>query len=165
MQTPIQLLNLNDLRVLKVIKVLGPDWNRFTGYLHYKRYLTKEYNSETTDILDELILAAIKDLFPDSRLWLNKNILFKGEYEDILERVKGGSSIELTIRFIPQIPYDKIHELYGKDLSEYYERFKLNLMLGADSEKIQDIHKFAISYIPFEKIDEFSRLIKTIDWS
>jgi len=164
MQTPIQFLEINDFRVLKIIRIEGPEWNNFTGYFYYKRFFTKDYNSETNDLLDNLILKSIKELNPKSTLCVNKDVLFKGEFEDILKGYTGGTSIDLTIRFTPHIPFDRIYEIAGKELYEYFPKFKLNLFLSENNEKLKHINNFAISYVPFDEIDNFGKLLKTIDF-
>lgn len=165
METLIQFLSIEDFRVLKIIKIQGPEWNNFTGYIYYKRLLSKKYQSSTPDYIDDLIINSIKELYPGSTLVVNKDILFKGELEDILKGYTGGTSIDFTIRFTPQIPYEKVFSLVGRKFHEYIPKFKLNLFLNEGNEKIHHISDFGIAYIPFEQIDDFNNRIKTIDFT
>jgi hypothetical protein len=161
MKTPIKLLSERAFRVLRVIRVDGPEWNRFTGFISYQRELTHNYQSGTPDYVDELIFETIKHIYPDAFLYVNKNILFDGEFDDILKSFQGGTSIDFTIRFSPSIPYELVTNLVGQEFFEYYPKFKFNLFLNPDSEKIQHIIDYAIAYIPYPELEDFHKKINS----
>jgi len=165
MKSPFQLLPNEKFRVLKVIRVDGPEWNKFTGFISYKRFLTPEYQSLTPDYVDDLIFETIKNIYPNPYLYVNKDILFEGEYEDILKSYQGGTSIDFTIRFSPTIPYEMAAKLVGQEFFEYFPKFKFNLFLNPGNEKIKLIIDFVITYIPFDQIDDFNKKIITFDFS
>ena len=135
METPIEVLKVDELRVLRVIRIEGPDWNHFTGYIHYKRILTPEYSAATIDLLDELIFNALKNLYSNSSRYYNVNIFFKGEYEDYLKTIRGATTLEFTIRLSPEIRVANVWKLTGQRFTEYLPKFKCELYLDPDSDK------------------------------
>ncbi len=162
MKYPINILDKNDFKVIKVIKVIGPYWNLFTGYIIYCRPFTNSYNSETTDLLDVEILNGLKMQFPDSKLILSKSILFKGEFENIKRVYSCGHKIDFTINFMPSITQEMLNEISGKELHSYSLELAMYLMIGSSDEKINEIQRFSIAYISFEQYNEFEKLVQTL---
>ena len=164
MKTPITFLNPLAFRVLKVIRVDGPEWNRFTGFIAYIRRFTRDYQSEKKDYVDDLIFETIRQIYPTAYLYINKDILFEGEKEDLLKYYQGGTLIDFTIRFSPSIPFELVESLAGKEFFEYHPKFEFHLYLNPDDTKIQHINNFAIAYIPFDKLEDFHEKIHLFDF-
>jgi len=164
MEFPAIVLDEKELRVLKVIRVEGPTWNRFIGYISYKRFLTKEYNSDTSDYLDDLILNAITNIYENTSLIFNKNIIFKGQYKDIMKGFSGNQNTNFTIRFTPDFSTQDIWKLVGKEFFEYKPKFKFNLSIAPQSNNLQFIGDIGIEYIPFDKLEDFKQRLKSIDF-
>ncbi|MFT3823923.1 MAG: hypothetical protein QM731_08380 [Chitinophagaceae bacterium] len=160
MTTPIQLLPHEEFKVLKIIRIDGPEWNWFTGHLPYLRtFDPKTYDSMKGDLLDERILSTIQQNYPQATLRYNNDILFKGELEDNLKWIEGGTRKDITIQFFPLIPYDIIAEFVGRDFFAYPFNFQLRLNLGSQNQKLEWIHDFFLCNLPHDKITE---LVKTI---
>lgn len=162
MQHPINLLEQKDLKVLKVIRIVGPYWNLFTGYVLYRRPFSKTYNSDTSDLLDIEILNAIKKQFPDSNLVINKEIFFEEEYESIKKMYSNGHTFDFTITFLPLVSHETLNELSKKRIYGYSQKFSISLMAGVNNEKVNDIQHFSMVSIPIEQYTEFEKLLKTL---
>jgi len=162
MQHPINLFEQKDLKVLKVIRIVGPYWNLFTGFILYSRPFSKTYNSDTSDLLDIEILNAIKKQFPDSNLVINKEIFFVEEYESIKKMYSNGHAFDFTITFLPQVSHGTLNELLEKKIYGYSQKFPIRLMFHANNEKINEIQHFSMVYIAIEQYAEFEKLLKTL---
>ena len=163
METLIQFLDIDKFKVLRVVRVDGPDWNPFTGYVHYKRQFTKEYNSKTFDLLDNLIFDGIKQMYKNSVRYIDKDILFKGEYEDYLKIIKGGKSTKLTLRLTPQIPHDRIWDLVDKELKEYHLPLQFEILLLGNDIRLNHILDFGMINFPFDSKDIIARSLRTLE--
>ncbi|HMV08131.1 MAG TPA: hypothetical protein PK325_01110 [Cyclobacteriaceae bacterium] len=163
MEIPIQFLDLDRLRVLRVIRIDGPDWNSFTGYIHYRRHFTKDYNCKTLDLLDDLIFEGVKQMYKSSTRYIDKDILFKGEYEDYLRIIQGGKMIELTLKLTPQIPHDKIWDLVGREFTEYHLTFPFNLQLLGEDKRLNHVLNFGAVTFPFDSIENIPRILRTFE--
>jgi len=98
----LELLPLNEFIVLKVIQIVGPEWNLFKGYLPYLRtYDSKKYNSYNGDFLDEIILNSLQQTLPQTKTVSTYEILFKGQLEEIMNIIKGVSLKDISIEFFP----------------------------------------------------------------
>lgn len=160
MTTPIQLLPPEEFKVLKIIRIDGPEWNWFSGQLPYLRtFNPKMYDSKKGDLLDEKILLAIQQNYPHATLRLSNDILFKGELEDNLKGIEGSTRKDITIQFSPLIPYDNIAEFVDRELFAYPFNFQLRLNIGSSIQKLEWIHDFFLCNLPYNKITE---LVKTI---
>lgn len=160
MTTPIQLLPFEEFKVLKVIRIDGPEWNWFSGYLPYLRtFNPKTYDSKRGDLLDEKILSAIQENFPQAKVHYSNEILFKEELEDNLKRIEGGTRKDITFQFFPLIPYDNIAEFVGREFFAYPFIFQLRINLGTSNQKLERIHEFFLCNLPYDKI---TQLVKTI---
>lgn len=164
MEIPIRLLQKENFRVLKIIKVEGNEWNHFIGYIFYKRVFTKDYSSQTPDYIDELIFSAISKIYSTASLHLNKDILFESEYEDLMKRYSGNTNKDFTIRFTPDFSKQNIWKLVGKEFTEYHPKFKFNLFLYPQNNNLELVEDFGIGYIPFDKLNDFKDKLKTIDF-
>lgn len=163
MTNPIQLLPAEEFKVLKIIRIDGPDWNRFTAHLPYIRTFNPEkYNSKKGDLLDEKILSSIKEIYPTSLLRYNIDILFKGELEDNLRYIERPTKKDIIIQFFPHIDYDQIRELEGREFSFYPLTFSLRIDISMDKENIQLINDFYRCDIPHAEINELVKTIRVI---
>lgn len=157
----IEFLPISDMRVLKVVQVIGQDWNSFTGYLPYLRiYNPEEYDHENGDLLDQEILNSIRHNYPKSFLRYNVDILFKDQLNDNLSFIDGGTKLKFKIQFTPQIPFDLAPKLAGHTFYAYPKDFEVRMQFGEHNEKQQLINTFYLCSVPYEKIDS---LIKTIE--
>lgn len=162
----ITFLNINDFKVLKIIRIEdNSKWNYFAGYLYYIRKLTKKYKAENTDYIDEMIFNSIKKVYPDSRLVVNKDIMFENQLDDILKSFSGKNDISFKISFIPYVPYDKMFEINDKEIYSYTFEFNFNrISLWTDEEKLKYINNHLQAEIPFDKIEDFNYQIKNIEF-
>lgn len=159
--TALKPLPVEEMKVFKVIRVVGPEWNWFTGYLPYTRTLSKSYDYKNGDLLDENLIAAIKKTYPNSSLVESRLIFLEGELEDRLKAIRGGSQKKFTVNFFPYIdyPYERMFELMGKEFTSYLFDFILRLDISEKNEKFNYIYDSDLCYIDFKIIDE---LVKTI---
>lgn len=161
--TPIELLPMNEFSVLKVLQIEGPEWNWFTGYLPYLRnYNPNVYDSQKGDFLDEKILETVKETLPKSFLRYNEEILFKGQLENRLRTLEGGSRKNITIQFFPLIPFEQAPTMQGRLFTAYPINFDIRLLFREGSEKKHNILDFFLCNLSFDKIDEIIKTIKPI---
>lgn len=159
----IKLLPVDELKVLKVIQIEGPEWNRFTGYLPYTRIFNpKVYDNKAGDILDEKILSVIQHYFPKSFLRYNIEILFKEQLEDNLKTLEGGSRKKVTIQFSPDIPYELLSKFSNRSFYAYPGEFEIRLLFNERSEKMEYINEFYLCSLPFDILDEIVKTVKPI---
>lgn len=163
MNTKIEWLPIEDWKVLKVIKVEdSSNWNYFSGYVYYLRTITPEYDEKTPDFIDQLILNAILEVFPTSRLEFNRNILFKDQLKDTLVRFNGNEDLNFKITFVPYIPNNKIDQIRRMEI--YVYTFEMNFFRTSlnDPDKIKFINTHVQAEIPFGKISDFNKAINYI---
>lgn len=159
----LEVLPAQDVKVLKVIQIEGPDWNRFSGYVAYTReFNPKVYDNIAGDILDERILSTICHYYPNSSLKYNIEIFFKGQLEDNLRMLEGGTRKKITIQLTPDIPYELMSSLVNQTFHAYPLEFEMKLLFGAKSEKLEHINEFYLCSIPYEILDEKAKTIKPI---
>ena len=159
--TTLKVLQVEEIKILKIIRVIGPNWNRFIGHLPYTRTLSNTYDYKKGDLLDESLLESIKKTYPDSVLVENRIIFIEGELEERLRCIRGGSQKKITVNFFPYVdlPYERMHEILGKQMKSYLVDLTLRLDLSEQNEKFQYIYDSELCYINYLLIDE---LIKTI---
>jgi hypothetical protein len=163
MNTPIHLLPPNEFKVLKIIRIDGPDWNWFTGHLPYiRKFDPKVYKSKEGDLLDKQILSAIQDIYPSSLLRYNNDILFTNELEDNLKAIEGGTRKEIIIQFFPLLPYENLDRFIGRQLYAYPISFHLRLNFARQNDKVNLINDFFRCEIPFDKIENLVGTISAI---
>lgn len=159
----IEFLPMEEFQVLKVIKIEGPEWNRFSGYLPYTRIFNpKKYDDKKGDILDEKILSSVQHYFPNSYLRYNIEILFKGQLDDNLQILEGGSRKKITIQFTPDVPYDRLPALASRTYYAYPREFEMRLLFGEKSEKMEFLNGFYLCSLPFDIIDDIVKTVKPI---
>ena len=149
--------------VLKVVQI--EDINKFqyfSGYVYYLRELTKEYNESTPDFIDDMILGAIRNIYPESRLVFNRNMLFKGQKDESLLDYSGKKDLDFKITFMPNVPYDKYDVVNTMKLYSYTKKLFLiyNSMTNSGLELFINTHVQA--EIPFDKIEEFNDKIGSV---
>ena len=156
-------LPVDKMKVLKILRIVGPDWNWFTGYLPYLRTLSPTYDYKSGDLLDENLIEAIRKTYPASSLVENRLILFEGELEERLNAIRLGSQKKFTINFFPYIdyPYERMNELVGKEFKAYLFDFSLRLNISDQNEKYKYIYNSDLCYIDFREIDELVKTIQT----
>ncbi len=161
--TTIEFLPVDELKVLKVLQIVGPDWNKFTGYLPYLRtFNPKIYDHKNGDLLDQKILETMQHYFPNSRLRYNIEILFKGQLEDNLRTLEGGSRKKITLQFSPDIPYEMLGKLAGQSFYAYPWEFEIRLLFNDSKERSELINGFYLCSLPFDNLDEIVKTIKPI---
>jgi len=159
----IEFLPVEEFKVLKVIKVVGNEWNKFSGYLPYiRKFDSINYDSKIGDETDEKILTILRNSFPNSNLWINEEILFKGQLDNLLKSIEGGSRKLITIQFAPLISFNEAPGLAGQTFHAYPFGFDLRLQMGEDKEKMDLINDYFICNVPYKKIDEIIKTIKPI---
>ncbi len=159
------LLDINDMQVLKVIRVQdNSKWTYFAGNLHYTRKMTPNYQSINSDFIDDMIFNSIKKVYPDSRLIVNKDIIWEGQMKDILNAYSGVEDISFKMSFIPMVPYDKMTEIYNMDIYIYTKEFYINRVSIIEKEKLKFMNNHMHADIPFDKIVDFNKKIKTINF-
>lgn len=160
----LKILPKSEFKNLKIIRVVGPEWNSFTGYLPYERTLKNEYDYEQGDELDKNLLEAIQKSFPNSNLLENRLIILEGDLEEQLNRLKSGSEKKLTVNFFPfiDIPIDQLLMHRGRSFNHYLIDFKLRLMISTQNEKYNNINDSVMCDVHYEKIDELIETIKPL---
>jgi hypothetical protein len=160
----LKVLPIEEIKILKVIRVIGPDWNNFTGHLPYTRTLSKTYDYKAGDLLDQNLLESIKKTYPNSLLVENRIILIEGELEERLRYIRGGSEKTFTINFFPYVdlPYERMHELLGKTMTSYLVDLKLRLDISEQNPKYQHIYDAELCYIDYRQIDDLVKTIQTV---
>ena len=88
------LLPITKFRVIRIIQVVDKD--RLIGDLPYLRYFSC-YKSG--DIVDQLILLALKKQFADSKMIMVDNIIYKNDLNNYLESIESGSLLNFYINF------------------------------------------------------------------
>jgi hypothetical protein len=158
-----KMLDINEMEVLKLIRVQeNSSWNYFAGNLYYTRKMTKEYQADSPDFIDEMIMSTIKEVYPDSRLVQNKNIMWENQMDDILQSYLGETDVEFKMTFMPTIPYDRIRELDSNDMKSHTKEFNISRVSLNDIEKLKYMNNHMHAEIPFDKITEFNGLINKI---
>lgn len=161
--TEIEFLSPEEFKVLKVIQIVGPDWNKFTGYLPYLRtFNTKVYDHKNGDIVDNKILEVLQNYFPKSFLRYNIEVLFKGQLENNLKTLEGGSRKKITLQFTPDVSYDLLPKLVGRTFHAYPWEFEIRLLFNENNERSNLINGFYLCSIPFDKVDDIVKTIKPI---
>ena len=160
----LKLLPESEFKNLKIIRIVGPEWNSFTGYLPYQRILNEEYDYKQGDELDKNLLETIQKSFPNSNLSENRLIILEGDLEERLERLKYGSDKKFTVNFFPfiDIPIEQLPMHRGRSFNHYLMDFKLRLMISTQNEKYNNINESAICDIHYEKIDKLVETIKPL---
>lgn len=159
----IELLPISEFKVLKVIKIIGNEWNKFIGYLPYLRDFSPEkYDSHNGDYVDEKIITILRNSFPDSNWWIREEILFKEQLEITLKNIEGNNRKEIIIQFAPLIPYHEASKLVGKTFRAYPYSFHLRLFLSENSNKNEFINDYFICNLPYLNLDELVKTIKPI---
>lgn len=159
----LEFLPVSEFKVLKIIEIHGKSWNRFFGFLPYLRSFNKDlYDKETltstNDELDERILAIIQADYPEATI-STKNIFFKGELEERLQLMAGGTTLPVTIQLFPLIPFIEANQFQGRTFSAYPLQLSLRLHLPPNSEKLNHIRDYYLCNLPYDRID---RLAETI---
>lgn len=136
---------VEDVRILRILRIAGPDWNRFTAYLPYTRSFERERFDNNTgydrgDVLDETLLAVIKQAYPRTDLYRNKLLLFKGDLENELQAIRGGVDKPSTIRLHPLFSYTDIRELLGRTFPVRETELTLRVHLAPGHEKLEHIY-------------------------
>ena len=156
-----KLLPEDKFRVLRIVKIIGPEWNYFTGYLPYLRKLiTGRYDQNSEDVLDKSILNVLQANYPGSRIWLVEPIYFENFAESVVNNFRGGSAISFVLQFYPLIPFERRWEFENKTFSAYPISFQLRLQLIKGDSKIDYINNYLLCSLPVEDTDE---LVKTIE--
>lgn len=158
----IELIPSTEFKVLKIIRIEGPKYSPFAGYLPYLRNLTQEYNDKTNDSLDEVILNTIKQNLPDSYLTKSRNIVFKGELEDDLTAIEGGSKKNITIQFNPLIPTEDFAKLVGKTFHAYPVKFKARMLFSEGSDKKHYLNDYLMCSLPTPDLEQLLKTIQVI---
>lgn len=157
-------LPIKEIKIFKVIRIVGPEWNQFIGYLPYTRTISKSYDHKNGDLVDESLITTIKKAYSNSSLVENRLILFDGELEDRLKAIRGVSQKKITINFFPYInyPYERICELMDRNFTSYLFDFTLRLDISEKSDKFNYIYDFDLCYIDYDKIDHLMETIQPI---
>lgn len=159
----IEFLNQSEFKVLKVIQVEQINkFHYFSGYAYYLRTLTEAYNEKTNDYIDDLILKGIKISFPDSKCILSKNILFKGQLDEILLRFAGKKDIDFSITFLPNIPLEKYKEVYRKDIFICTKQLFFNYNSASNNDIKLYVNTNVQADIEYDKLTDFSDDIESI---
>lgn len=159
----IEFLDPTEFKVLKVIQIEGPKHNWFTGHLAYLRDFTGAdgYNHQTNDLLDQKILDVVKQSLPDSFLRYSIDILFKGELEDNLNGIRGGSEKGITIQFNPLLPFESDSQFVRKQFYAYRINFNIRLLF-TEKEKQQYINDYLMCYLPHNELENYIKTIKAV---
>jgi hypothetical protein len=150
-------LPINEVKFLRIIKIMGPDYNPFVAYLPYTRTFSRDrFNSANgdieADILDKELLSAIQQSYPRTEGYRYRLMVFEGQLEDELYRIRGGANKASTIRFSPQIDYDNIEELAGKSFPAREIELNLRVNLFDDDKKLKHIYTDFICDLPHERL-------------
>lgn len=156
-------LNINNFKVLNIIKILDKNsYFPLSGYLYYTRKLTRRYNGNENDFLDNIIINSIKDIYPESFAINSINIYFKDQLEETIDHLGGEKSeLDFNIHFIPKISLDEMYELSNYNLK--FSNLKLNFIrtFPFDKENSLYINNNIQAYIPLDKWNGFETLKET----
>jgi len=160
-----KLLDVNNMEVLKIIRVQdNSKWNYFAGNLYYTRKMTKDYQSHNVDFIDDMIFESIKKDYPDSRIVVNKNIMWENQMNETINSYSGANDVEFKITFMPSIPYDKMDKISNIDTRIHTKEFNINRISLTEKETLKYMTNHIQADIPFEKITEFNTKIQTINF-
>lgn len=154
---------IEQIRCLKIIRVIGLDWNPFIGHLPYLRSVKEGYDYRKSDILDDAIMERIKITYPNSILIASQLLLFTNQLERMLKSIEGGTMIPFHFIFTPQFDLDFQQILRVISAKTYYAypfEFNLRLNLHPHSEKIQYIHHPGQCLLPYQEIE---KLVETLE--
>jgi hypothetical protein len=157
----LELLPIEEISILKIIRVEGPEWNKFVGYLPYKRTFYPGYDQVNGDIVDEKLLNAIKGYFPNS-ISQYKLVLFKGELIEYLKTIRGNSSAKFTLKIWPEIPYEIVHTKAGQTFHIYGIDLKFRVLFKPNKSSKGDLDQFFSIELPFEELDEIAKTITAV---
>ena len=159
----IKFLPIEKFKILKAIRVVGNEWNKFTGYIPYLRtFNPKNYDFEKGDELDEKIISIFKSNFSKVDLWINEQIVFEDQLETMLRTIEGGSKKNMTFQFSPLLPYHEASKFVGKTFNAYPIQFKMRLLTGQENKRINQINDYFICQLNYKKLDEFVETIKSV---
>jgi hypothetical protein len=154
----LELLPLNEFKLLKVIQVVGPEWNLFKGYLPYIR--SYDPNNFEGDLLDEKILESLQQTLPQTKIVNTYKILFKGQLEEIKNTLKGACTKEICIELFPFIPFEIASQFEGKTFTGYSLNLSIMLHWARNSDAQNNIQDVYICTIDHDKIDNFIKTIR-----
>lgn len=156
----IEVLPFDKVKVLKIIRIHGPDWNRFTAYLPYLRTFDRdkfdrEKGYDKGDTLDTELLFVVQQMHQGATLHRNSLILFTGQLEDELRRIRGGVDKPANVRFTPQVAYsnsDDIYKLAGKSFPIREIELRMRVLLSSDNERLSSVYSDFICPLPSEQL-------------
>jgi hypothetical protein len=149
-------------KIWKYIKVTGPEWNYFSGYIHYKRIPSETYSEGTSDYIDEKIMEAVKTIYPTSVLLVSKLVGTENQAQNYKASFKGGISKTLIIQFSPEVPFSDTLLAERRKYKGYILKLPFNIELSASSEKTQNILTDAFCSFSIEESDFFLNQIQQI---
>lgn len=166
----IRVLPFNEVKILRIIRINGPEWNRFTAYLPYLRAFDRdrfdrEKGYDKGDSLDTELLSSIQQMHPGATLYRNSLILFTGQLEDELKRIQGGVDKSANIRFTPQVVYnssDDIYKLAGKTFPVREIVLRMRVLLSHDDERLSSIYSDFICPLPHELLVKLWSTIQAV---
>lgn len=161
MNKELKILDRSDWRILKVIRVVGPEWNPFTANFAYKRTFTNFKNWKDADALDNAILEAVKKAYPNSYLAYNDLQFYNSQFENT-NWLRFAAPKPITIIFRPDIELteDNLYDILDKTLKEYHVTFEWQVGYFQDDKRYNAIYPIEVV-----KLDEtqLNRFIKTIE--
>lgn len=160
----LKILPIEQIKALKLLKVIGPEWNRFTGFLPYLRDLTVHYNYKQGDDLDAVILESLKKDYPDSYLASNELMLYEGQLDQCLSTIRGGSRKNLEITFMPSIDIESLSDItkiMTKTFTSYAIQLSLRLNMSEQNDKFANIYENMVCYLDTEQIDKLIDTLKS----
>lgn len=161
MNHEIELLPKEEIKILKVFQIRGPEWHPFIGYFSYLRdFNPPEYNYVEGDILDKSILNTLQSIYPQTKLYLNYQVFFKGHMEYYLKFFRQGILKKIKIQFEPIIPYDQLHSFLGKNLRTHLLSFNLYIVMGYKKDEEKLINDYFLCRIPHDMLDNIIKTIK-----
>jgi hypothetical protein len=157
-----RLLEKDQLRVIKVIR-LYDEICKITSFLIYKRYLTENYNSETSDMLDNAIIGGIKPLYKKVELVLSQNLLFSNTELLLMNQYACEVKLPFKIHFNPTIEFQNYEDFQGITFPTLDQVFNLYPRTNSDNENIRNLRLKAYAVYSVEKMEEFNSLLSSID--
>jgi hypothetical protein len=159
----IKLLPSAEFKVLRIIKIVGNEWNPFIGYLPYLRdFEPLKYDSQNGDEVDEKMITVLRNCFPNSILWIREEILFNDQLQNTLNTLEGSTRKVITIQFAPLIPFEEVPGLVGRTFYAYPFSFDVRLFLSENSTKKELINDYFICNLPYKNLDEIIMTIKPV---
>jgi hypothetical protein len=149
----IKLLQQDDWKYLRTIKISGKEWNQFTGFLSYFR----DHNCNIIDSLDEAILEGFNSFNVNAEFYTNEEIILEGQAENRLEKTEGTLTENIIIQINPKVNEELYKLATIQNVYYYPKEFKVQIFNGLT---YSGVNKYVQCYVEYNQLEN---LISTIN--